>query len=271
MSNPFKAIGRVFKKVIKTVKKIALPALAIGAVVLTGGAALGLLPVLGAGGLGLSAGLSAIVAGAGYGGLAGGLTAAISGKNILKGVTSGAIIGGATGGIAQGLGVGMNLPGMAAKQGASVATSGASSAVTGLGSTLPASTSLPLSGSTLSSITAGAAKEAVGAVPSLISSAAPKAITGLGSFLSSQPYVVPSIIQGVGGALSSGAEAKAERDYADEIYKRRQANYTTVGLFNSPPVGLGAGMTQQMPQQQPKIGRWRIDPVSGQPFRDINA
>ena len=73
MSNPFKAIGKVFKKVVKVVKKIALPAIMIGAAVLTGGAALGLLPsvgsMLGAGGLGLSAGLTSVISSAGTGAL----------------------------------------------------------------------------------------------------------------------------------------------------------------------------------------------------------
>ena len=41
MSGVFKAVGKVFKGVVKVIKKVALPALAIGAIVLTGGAAIG--------------------------------------------------------------------------------------------------------------------------------------------------------------------------------------------------------------------------------------
>jgi hypothetical protein len=44
VSKVFKSIGKIFKKVVKTVVKIAPFALAAAAVVFTGGAALGILP-----------------------------------------------------------------------------------------------------------------------------------------------------------------------------------------------------------------------------------
>jgi hypothetical protein len=64
MSGLFKSIGKIFKKVVPVLKKIALPALAIAAVVVTGGAALGLLPgIAGLGGLAASLGASPFIAG----------------------------------------------------------------------------------------------------------------------------------------------------------------------------------------------------------------
>jgi hypothetical protein len=64
MSGLFKSIGKIFKKVVKVLKKVALPALAIAAVVVTGGAALGLLPAIaGLGGLAASLGASPLIAG----------------------------------------------------------------------------------------------------------------------------------------------------------------------------------------------------------------
>jgi hypothetical protein len=77
MSGILKGLGKVFKKVFKVVKKVLPYALAIGAIVLTGGAALGVLPAVGTviGGLGLSAGVTAALTSAvtmaGWGGLAG--------------------------------------------------------------------------------------------------------------------------------------------------------------------------------------------------------
>ncbi len=105
MSGVFRAIGKVFKGIVKVVKKVALPALMIGAVVLTGGAALGALPALGTilGSIGISGGLAAALGGAisagAIGAGVGGLTAAVTGGNILKGATRGFVGGAITGGL----------------------------------------------------------------------------------------------------------------------------------------------------------------------------
>jgi hypothetical protein len=105
VSGVFKAIGKVFKTVAKTVVKIAPFALAAAAVVFTGGAALGILPTFGAavGGLVSSLGLSAAVTGA----LTGAITSAGFGaalgfvtggkKGLQKGALMGALTGGALG------------------------------------------------------------------------------------------------------------------------------------------------------------------------------
>ena len=105
MSGIFKAIGKIFKKVIKIVKKVLPYALMIGAVVLTGGAALGILPAVGTvlGGLGLSAGVTSILTGAVISGAVGAglgaITSAVTGNSILKGATAGFIGGAISGGV----------------------------------------------------------------------------------------------------------------------------------------------------------------------------
>lgn len=105
MSNPFKAVGKVFKKVIKTVVKIAPFALAAAAVVFTGGAALGLLPTFSAAvgglvsGLGLSAGITGALTGAitsaGFGSALGFVTGGKKGMKagFLTGLLSGGVMG----------------------------------------------------------------------------------------------------------------------------------------------------------------------------------
>lgn len=103
MSGFLKSIGRVFKKVIKTVVKVLPYALAAAAVVFTGGAALGILPSFAAavGGVTASLGLGATLTGAltgaitsaGFGAAIGGIT---GGE---KGLKMGALTGALTGGL----------------------------------------------------------------------------------------------------------------------------------------------------------------------------
>jgi hypothetical protein len=93
------------KKIGNVVRKVAVGALMVGAVVMTGGAALNLLPSMATmvGGLGLSAGVTSILTGAistgAVGALAGGLTGGF------KGAAKGFLMGAATGGVLGGLGM----------------------------------------------------------------------------------------------------------------------------------------------------------------------
>lgn len=109
MSGVLKGIGKVFKKVLKVAKVVLPIALAIGAVVFTGGAALGVLPTFAGaiGGVVTSLGIGGAVGGAltgaivsaGFGSAIGGATAAATGKPILKGMQTGALTGAVTGGV----------------------------------------------------------------------------------------------------------------------------------------------------------------------------
>lgn len=226
MSGILKGIGKVFKKVGKVLKKVALPVLAIGAVVLTGGAALGLLPAVSSvvGGLGLSAGLTTaltgVVSGAGWGGIVGGI---VGGK---KGFLKGAMMGGLTGGVLSATGA--------------LGAGGAGSTASAASGAAPAA---PITGGGLLSSSAELA-QGVAAVPSNLTAAVPSlssagvsgaAAVGSGGLLGSvgsNPYVVPSLIQGVGGALSANEQNKALSKREKKQAEQRAANYrVTEGLL----------------------------------------
>ena len=118
MSKPFKAIGKVFKKVMKsTVGKIIIGALMIGAIVLTAGAAI---PALGAamgmaGGIGgtlasigITGTLGSVLSGAigmgAIGAVTSGAIGGLTGQSIFKSATKGFLVGAATGGVLGGAG-----------------------------------------------------------------------------------------------------------------------------------------------------------------------
>lgn len=288
MSNPFSAIKKVFRKVVKGLKKIALPALAIGAAILTGGAALGILPsvgsILGAGGLGLSAGLTSVLTTAGQGALAGMLTSGISGGNILKGATKGFVIGGVLG-----------AAGQAIKPAASAATAlkSAQPAVDSISvtrgaadlgaSALPkaadAITVVGRTGTALSAPAVAAAPVAVNPMrtpdPSPVMSAPSPAAgpissgQGVGSLLSApfklldglDPYTRSGLIQGIGSGILAGSQAKDQRK-ADEARQERIAeNYRGTGSYYT-----SSNPTYTPTQQRPRPV-WRIDPVTGDAYQ----
>lgn len=218
MSGVFKAIGKVFKSVVNVVKKIALPALMIGAVVLTGGAALGLLPAVGTmiGGLGLSAGLTTVLTGAiTYGALGagiGGLTAAISGKNILKGATTG-FIGGAIGG---GL-LGAVAPGAIQANGffGGALNAGKSAAVTGLESLHEAGA-------------AAGATESFGSAASAIPS----------SVIDATPAAFSADIAGAPGSFAAAGDASSYGGLLSSAASDAAPSYATTA-FSAAPAGTG--------------------------------
>lgn len=288
MSNPFKAIGKIFKKIAKVVKKIALPALAVAAVVLTGGAALGVLPsvgaVLGTGGLGLSAGLTSVLTTAGQGALMGGLGSVVSGGSFLKGATSGFIGGAAVGGLNQVLRPAvaaasgpMSSPGTVDYGGITEAGEAAVKAnVTSMGSSaLPASSGA----GGLNSVLSGAAtvspvvqpaqtvlNAGVAGANAGVQQVAQQASGGIGKFLGSQPYLLPSLIQGVGSGLSAASAAKAERRMEEERAERKAANYAGSGNFYTDETSNIANVT---PRETRAV--WQIDPVTGRPYKEYRA
>lgn len=230
MSGIIKGIGKAFKKVGKVVKKYALPALAIGAVVLTGGAALGVLPAAASMGgiassLGLSSGLSAVLTSAARAATFGAVGSALTGGNPIKGATRGFMIGGALGGIG------------AMTQGAG----GPMSA--GANATADATGTLPGTGAQIGLPTAQAAAEASsmpldqamswapsGGFPAAaqggglgIGSALTRAGGGALDFLNKNPIVSGSLIQGIGAGMMASAQAKEERRQREE----EAASYNT--------------------------------------------
>ena len=235
MSGIIKGIGKVFKKVVKVVKKVAIPALAIGAVVLTGGAALGVLPSIGALGssLGLSSALTGILSSAATGATIGAGGALLTGGNIVKGATTGFITGGAVGGIgaAMGGGTAATAAGAASPGGAlsttpvDLASSGMS--VSGLRSAAgigAQAASSPFAAPALSgglSLPAAATSLAPGAIPAT----AGNGLSRVFGALERNPLLAAGVVQGIGAGLSASAQAKDARRRDEEI----RASYDGVG------------------------------------------
>lgn len=256
MSGVLKSIGKVFKKVVHVVKKVALPALAIGAVVLTGGAALGVLPAVGSviGGLGLGAGVTSALTGAvtmaGWGGLAGGIMGGK--KGLMKGALYGGLLG-AAGGAAGLIG------------GAGTAATGAEAASTVAGGAAPEAAGLIGSDAGAAALASGAAPAAAAAAPAIAAPAA--AAAGGGSSLVTGLLNSP-IIGNVISGLGQGAAAKAANK-ADA--KKFAANYNiadgplTTGLlsqYQNPSTG-----TQPGADAFGQVGQWTYDERLGRLVR----
>ena len=230
MSGILKAIGRVFKKI----AKVALPVIAIAAVALTGGAALGVLPALGKtlGTLGLSKALTGVLVTAAKGATFGAVGSLITGGNPLKGATTGLIAGGLLGGVNVALG------------GAKVATG----AATGAGQTgAPAGAA---AGQAAQPALDGAwsqfAPGADAAANAGVASAAPAATSGIGSAVASggsifgdifkNPITAGMAIQGIGAGLSASSAAAAKKR-EDQQIRENYAGYSGLGTA---PVSAGA-------------------------------
>lgn len=270
MSNPFKAIGKVFKSVVKVVKKVALPALMIGAVVLTGGAALGALPALGTilGSVGISGTLASVLGGAISMGAVGAVGGFITGG--MKGAKMGFLGGALTGGVLGGVGVigangvfGANgLLGMGQGSAATSATGAVANTAQMTGLATPAG------------FTTGAVEAAIGAAPTL-AGAAPLATQaaaagagvagGTGGGLLGQ--LAPTLLQGAGQIISGfsqgkmaeaqmEAEAQAQRDRFD----RTAFNYGYRNIYGDDDSNIPSGV-EQWYQYQPHNFAKPGDPV----------
>ena len=213
-------IGKVFKKVLKTAKKVAPIALAAGAVVFTAGTALGVIAPSVGGWSGAVSSLVTRVAGkglladvltgaltkAGYGAAIGAATAAVTGNSITKGAGLGAATGAVVGGITGGIEGGGFFRTPAPLQGR-------------VGVTLPNNGAIPgdVPGTELS-------RSGGGVVP--ISGQASNAgiMDRAGGFLNSNSGVM--LGTAIGGALSgvgAGIGAKAEADQATKREEDRRA------------------------------------------------
>lgn len=264
MSGIIKGIKKAFRKVVKVVKKIALPALAIGAVVLTGGAAIGALPSLGSmlGGLGLSPALTGVLATAAKGATMGAVTSAVTGGNIIKGATTGLIAGGAIGGIGAAMApaastavTGTGIAGNAGNAAATVANGGQSYFNSTLG--------MIEGGAGAAGTAAASAPVALGGIGAT-QAAQVAAGTGTGGgilgFLNQNPVLTGSLIQGIGSGLSASAAAKdAQRER-----ERIEASYSDMsGLYQAPPGLAVVGQDPATRFNAPVYGRVDYDPATG--------
>lgn len=243
MSSVFKGIKKVFKKVFKAVKKVLPVVLAVGAIVFTGGAALGLTAATwgGAGGVAASIGsaiggtgvvgsaLSGAIYQAGVGAAIGGTISAASGGSFSKGAKAGAITGAITGGVSGAYG---HLK-TAAQSGGAMQSAGTqpSGAVT---------SPLPDAGASQAGVNIDAAGNMTNAsaaanMPPVnlqgspgIGSKIGSKIGGLfnqGGWMERNQDLVGNVVKGIGGGLAAGAEADAERDLLRERHNLTSQNY----------------------------------------------
>lgn len=285
MSGVLKGIGKVFKKVVKVVKKVAPFALAIGAVVMTGGAALGILPSLGTmvGGLGLSAGLTSALTGAISTGALGAVGGLLTGgiKGMKKGLLMGAVTGGALG--AAGV-IGPNGILGGGKAAASAASSGSSGLVQSSGLTQAITNPLPsvfqgAAGFTpAASIVGTALPSAASVAPAaagIAAAAAPAAASGLGGMLSN-PLLLSQLAGGVANAFAPneyGQRFTAEQEAAernsyfaygggDPDGKKKQFGMIR-GVYSGQPNPFGVSNYGTPPAiqtpYQPRTKRWAWD------------
>jgi hypothetical protein len=308
MSGVLKSISKVFispissligGKVGKIIKKVAIGALAVGAVVLTGGAALGILPALGTvvGGLGLSAGLTSVLTGAISSGAIGAVGGLLTGgfKGMTKGLLMGAVTGGVLGGIgaigANGvLGGGKAVAGAATDALTSVGPSFASAAApaTSFGTGIaPAGFDVLSSvGPSFASAAAPAVSGAGASVASLGSGAAAIPLYGAGGAASSagglfggNNLLASQLLGGISQAMSPneykqkyGAEAEAAREQSFFAYGGGDANGTkkggiTPGVYSNGDAfdlkSYGAPPTIQPGNYYtPPTKRWVYDPTT---------
>lgn len=249
-------------------KKIALPVLAIAAVVLTGGAALGVLPALGgASGLlasvGIKGALASILTTAAQAATFGAVGAAITGGNIIKGATSGFMAGALMGGIGAATG-GLGASAQAASQGAQTvqqaqagldqaqaALGNAGSAGLSGGEALLKSGTIGLENATAgtglaSTLGAGApvlnpitdsAGALVSSAPVVVSSGGGGFLGGLGRFAEKNPVLFGNLVNGVGQGIMANEAAKERQRERD----RNEASYSGIGSVLPSYSGGGLG------------------------------
>lgn len=288
MSGVLKSIGKAFKKIIKVAKVVLPIALAVGAVIFTGGAALGLLPTFSAaiggvvGSLGLGTALTGALTGsivsAGFGSAIGGLTSAAKGGSIIKGMQKGALTGAVTGGVLGAVnpstfGIVKGLDGATttanALRNGGNAFAAAGSKASGLSAVGVHETGglLNPAGTQAAGVLPGGypATAPVGGYPQIPMGGAP-AGGGVGGFLNSNPLLAGSVISGAAKALSGDSVGKAAEAEAQAREKAAQDAYGGAYSGSSNPFGLrpiGAPPAiQPSNYYTPPAPRWRYDPTT---------
>jgi hypothetical protein len=267
ISNPFKAIGKVFRKVIhSTVGKIIIGALMVGAVVLTAGAALGALPAIGTvlGSVGISGTMASILGGAismgAVGAVTGGIGGLISGKGFFSGAETGFLAGAAAGGIAGGVGLvgangvfgslGQGAAQTAVNTGATTASPLAASA-SQVGAAVP--TSVTTSATTSAAATGAAQAAGHSALGGLLGSG------GIGPVLQAGG----SIISGFASGKATEAQLQAEQQMSRDKYDRIAYNYGYRNVYGDPHSNVPTSQEQVYAMQNPQFLTPSYDPNAG--------
>jgi hypothetical protein len=275
MSGAVKSVGKVFKKVAKVAAVVAPIALAVGAVVFTGGAALGVLPAWGAAmtsltsSLGASGVLGGVLSGAltqaGFGAALGGGIGLLTGgaKGAIKGAQMGAATGAVTGGVMGGMGMNTDplAPAKKAASDVTVGDAGGDLLVGGSG------------GEGAASQVAEQAQKIGPFTPPATQPAAAAADNGLLSVINRNPglaTVAGSAIAGVGSGLLKGAEADATEQARLKAQREERAaisgNYSPAGagLLRQSTVQTGPYPTPgQRFDPRSYSGQYVYDPAKG--------
>lgn len=233
MSSIVKGVSRVFRKVTSSpVVMIGAAVLGIGAVVFTGGAALGLAPmatgwsgaaasITGATGAtgALGSAMTGAITQAGYGAAIGAGVSAVTGGNPLQGAAMGAAGGALTGGISGA----MAAPAAVAGAPPATAPPTAQPTAVGGGASVPAAVgkSIPTSGVAAPAPVTPAAAPAAAAP----AAAAPSAGTGIGSFLSNNQTLIGSTLGGIGQGYMTGLAAQQQMEAEREMFARIRRSY----------------------------------------------
>lgn len=288
MSGVLKSIGKTLlspismilpKKIGKVVRKIAIGALAVGAVALTGGAALGILPSLGTmvGGLGLGAGLTSALTGAISSGAVGAVGGLLTGG--FKGMTKGLLVGAATGGALGGLGVLGQNGLIGGGKAAAGAASNSLSAGPGLSSsianaTLPAATTSPALGlaapgggiglsSAAASLPAAGANlaQAAGALPSVptLAAAGTKAAGGIGGFMAQNPMMTMMAGQALTGLATPSASSEAAKAQEKEGANLFSGAYTNGGFGQGGNYSIPSNLKAASPTKRFRLNRQTME------------
>lgn len=281
MSGVLKSVGKVFKKVVKTVTKVAPYVLAAGAMIYTAGAALGAGSIFAGGwggavssavsSMGGSGLLGNVLTGAltqaGYGAIIGGATSALTGGSFSKGLKMGALGGAVTGGISGGLGFETDpLKGIGQETPPVNSAGNRMTGVAGMANTSQAPAN--------AASQAAAGSATVGPIGSQ-TAVNPTPSSGLLGWAERNQTLLGNVISGVGGGLLKGQESA---DYAEALKERDQAqrdyiagNYATngSGLLTQGDVNgvVAAGNRNPTPSQRfdPRTysGQYVYDPAQG--------
>jgi hypothetical protein len=245
MSGVAKAIGKVFKKVANVVKKVAPIALAAGAILFTGGAALGLTAgfggaiagALGSVGISTTGALGSILTGAvtqaGYGAAIGGVASMVGGGDFEDGAAIGAIGGAITGGLTGAVGA-MGAPAAASAPSTTGAMTVSSKGLPAAG--MPMARPAGLMAAT-SAAPATVAAPAV-AAPAGLASAAPAAGKGFWDFVNT-PAVASTIAGAAQGALSGMGEGDDSTE--QQIAWNREQQDRVTSSYDIDPGALDSG------------------------------
>lgn len=275
MSGVAKTIGKVFSKIGDVVKKVAAPLLAIGAIVFTGGAALGLAPLAGGWGGAVASGLGAlgaptggvlasVLTQAGTGAALGGLTSLATGNDFAQGAALGATGGALTGGISGMIGSGVTAAASSAPNlsGPMTMSTRNLTAAAGIPQAAAVAPTAPVAATTAAPVVAAA--PATATVPTA-QGVVSKALGGIGKFISSEGggQIVGNTISGIGQGLLSGMAAKDEAQALEDQQQRITDSYD----IKPGALGIGAMADGGRPTAEQQYGRstarqrreWRYD------------